>query len=93
MYRHWQPFEKFGLSVEKIALDISSAKKIISFVKLFSKGPKYREPEQIDWGSARETVKPGIEDFIKNLSETKHVAVNYFQNWKFSLLELVDNKI
>ena len=26
MYRHWQPFEKFGLSVEKIALDISSAK-------------------------------------------------------------------
>ena len=61
--------------------------------KLFSKGPKYREPEQIDWGSARETVKTGIEDFIKNLSETKRVAVNYFQNWKFSLLELVDNKI
>ena len=26
MCRHWQPFEKFGLSVEKIALDISSAK-------------------------------------------------------------------
>ena len=29
MCRHWQPFEKFGLSVEKIALYISSAKKII----------------------------------------------------------------
>ena len=26
MCRHWQPFEKFGLSVEKIASDISSAK-------------------------------------------------------------------
>ena len=26
MCRHWQPFEKFGLSVEKIALDISYAK-------------------------------------------------------------------
>ena len=26
MCRHWQPFEKFGLPVEKIALDISSAK-------------------------------------------------------------------
>ena len=61
--------------------------------KLFSKGPKYREPEQIDWGSARETVKTGIEDFIKNLSDTKRVAVNHFQNWKFSLLELVDQKI
>ena len=26
MCRHWQPFEKFDLSVEKIALDILSAK-------------------------------------------------------------------
>ena len=26
MCRHWQPFEKFGLSVEQIASDISSAK-------------------------------------------------------------------
>ena len=26
MCKHWQSFEKFGLSVEKIALDISSAK-------------------------------------------------------------------
>ena len=60
--------------------------------KLFSKGPKYREPEQIDWGSSRETVKTGIEDSIKNLSDTKRVAVNHFQNWKFSLLELVDKK-
>ena len=32
-------------------------------------------------------------DFIKKLSDNKRVAVNYFQNWKFSLLELVDNKI
>ena len=27
MCRHWQSFEKFGLSFEKIALDISSANK------------------------------------------------------------------
>ena len=26
MGRYWQPFEKFGMSAEKIALDISSAK-------------------------------------------------------------------
>ena len=30
-------------------------------------------------GSPRETVKTGMEDFIKNLSDTKRVAVNYFQ--------------
>ena len=30
--------------------------------KLFSKGP-----EKIDWGSARETVKTGIEDFLLKL--------------------------
>ena len=48
--------------------------------------------KKIDWGSARETVKTGIEDYIKNLSDTKRVAVNHFKNWKFSLLELVDKK-
>ena len=40
-----------------------------------------------------ETFKAGIEDFIKNFSDTKRVAVNYFQNWQDSILELVDNKI
>ena len=44
-------------------------------------------------GSAREIVKTGNDDFIKNLSDTKRVAFNHFQNWKFSLLKLVENKI
>ena len=32
-------------------------------------------------------------EFLIKKTCTKRVAVNYFQNWKFSLLELVDNKI
>ena len=40
--------------------------------KLFSKGPKYRE---INFKTARETIKSGIEDFIKSLSETKKKGI------------------
>ena len=61
--------------------------------KLFSKGPKYREPAKIDFESARESIKSGIENFIKNLSETKKKGIYLFEHWKFSLLELVDDKI
>ena len=61
--------------------------------KIFSKGPKYREPAKINFETARETIKSGIEDFIKSLSETKKKGIYIFEHWKFSLLELVDNKI
>ena len=59
--------------------------------KLFSKGPKYREPEQIDWVVLGKLLKQEMKILLK--TDTKRVAVNYFQNWKYSLLELVDNKI
>ena len=61
--------------------------------KLFSKGPKYREPAKINFETARETIKSGSEDFIKGLSETKKKGIYIFEHWKFSLLELVDKKI
>ena len=61
--------------------------------KLFSKGPKYREQAKINFETARETIKSGIEDFIQSLSETKKKGFYFFEHWKFSLLELVYNKI
>ena len=47
----------------------------------------------MNFETARETIKSGIEDFIKRLSETKKKGIYIFEHWKFSLLELVDNKI
>ena len=61
--------------------------------KLFSKGPKFREPAKINFVSAKESIKSGIEDFIKNISETKKKGIYIFEHWKYSLLELVDSKI
>ena len=51
--------------------------------KIFSKGPKFREPKKIDWEKARVTIHSGIETFIKNLAEVKRVDETYFDNWKF----------
>ena len=61
--------------------------------KIFSKGPKFREPEKIDWDKARVTIHSGIETFIKNMAEVKRVDETYFDNWKFSLFELVGERI
>ena len=41
--------------------------------KIFSKEPKFREPEIIDWYKARLTIHSGIETFIQNLAEVKRV--------------------
>ena len=47
--------------------------------KLFSKGPKFREPQEIDFDAAKGIVIEKIESFIKTLSNTKRLApvVNY----------------
>ena len=48
--------------------------------KLFTKGPKYREPKKIDWEEAKGSMVHGIEIFIKSLSEIKRVDETYFDN-------------
>ena len=61
--------------------------------KLFSKGPKFREPQEIDFDAAKGIVTEEIETFIKTLSNTKRLAPVVFDNWKFSLLDLVNKKV
>ena len=53
--------------------------------KLFSKGPKFREPQEIDFDAAKGIVTEEIETFIKTLSNTKRLAPVVFDNWKFSI--------
>ena len=60
--------------------------------KLFSKGPKFREPQEKDFDAAKGIVTEEIETFIKTLSNTKRLAPLVFDDWKFSLLDLVNNK-
>ena len=39
------------------------------------------------------TIHSGIESFIKNMAEVKRVHETYFDNWKFSLFQLVGERI
>ena len=61
--------------------------------KLLSKGPKYREPTEINWDDAKGIIEGGVDEFMKGLSETKRISPLTLQNWKNSIFELVDNKI
>ena len=61
--------------------------------KMIKKGPKYREPKQLDFEDAREQITSGLSQFIENLSSDKGVHKNHFSQWKSTILSLVDNKI
>ena len=61
--------------------------------KLFCKGPKFREPCKIDWDKAREIIHGGIDDYLKVLKAVKKVDISYFENWKCTLFEMMEEKI
>ena len=47
---------------------------------------------KIDWEEAKTTIHFGIDSFINNLAETKRADKSYFDNWKFSLFNMVEEK-
>ena len=61
--------------------------------KLICKGPKYREPEKINWAEAKNIIEAALESFIKNLCEEKGVSEPYFNNWKHTVITKIDSKI
>ena len=61
--------------------------------KLFCKGPKFREPCKIDWDKAREIIHGGIDDYLKVLKAVKKVDISFFENWKCTLFEMIEDKI
>ncbi len=61
--------------------------------KLFSRGPKFREPKKINWDEARSVIVNSLEIYLDAISNTKGVDIVYFLNWKNTVLEQVDQKI
>ena len=61
--------------------------------KLLSKGPKHREPVQVDWKEAREQIITGLDQYIDQLSLDKGLDKVCFVEWKNTVLRLVDDKI
>ena len=61
--------------------------------KLISKGPKYREPEKIDWDMARKQIVVGIDEYLNKVAEDKGLNKAYFSEWKNVVMNSVDGKI
>ena len=61
--------------------------------KLLSKGPKHREPVQVDWKEAREQIITGLDQYIDQLSLDKGLDKVCFVESKNTVLRLVDDKI
>ena len=57
------------------------------------KGPKYREPVEINWREARDQIKLGLEEYLEKLSNEKGLDKSYFSEWITTVLTLVDDKI
>ena len=61
--------------------------------KLFTRGPKYREPAKLDWEAARTEIITALNTYFSNLSESKGVSAICFSNWKQFIIQKVDAKI
>ena len=60
---------------------------------LFYKGPKYREPQTIDFDIARSSIEENLDTFIETISKKKGLLVNNFIAWKNYILSEVDSRI
>ena len=61
--------------------------------KLFSKGPKFREPQDIDWVKARESINSGITDCVNNWCTKHKVNKKVLLAWGKEVMSNVDKKI
>ena len=61
--------------------------------KLFSKGPKYREPVPINWQEVVGSVSEGLNNCINKWCSLKAINADIFIPWKEKVLELVQDQI
>ena len=61
--------------------------------ELLQKGPKYREPENINWENITASLSLSLDDSIKAWGEKEGLAKDYFIPWKANIMEKVREKI
>ena len=61
--------------------------------ELVAKGPKYREPNRINWKAKETMFLESIDLYAKNLSKREQVDLRYLSQWKDHLKELVTDRI
>ena len=69
---------------------------IIEHVKLrnlIRKGPKYREPEKVDFTSVWDQIDSCLDMYIEQIAKPKKLEIDRFRDWKTEVLRLVSSKI
>ena len=61
--------------------------------ELVAKGPKYREPNRVNWKSTETMFLESIDLYAKNWSKREQVDLKYPSKWKDHLKELVTDRI
>ena len=61
--------------------------------ELVAKGPKYREPNRVNWKATETMFLESIDLYTKNWSKREQVELKYLSEWKDQLKELVADHI
>ena len=61
--------------------------------ELVAKGPKYREPNRVNWKATETMFLESINLYAKHWSKREQVDLKYLSEWKDHLKELVTDRI
>ena len=61
--------------------------------ELVAKGPKYREPNRVNWKATETMFLESIDLYAKNWSKREQVELKYLSEWNDQLKELVADRI
>ena len=65
----------------------------VKLKELVAKGPKYREPNKINWQSTKTMVSNSIDLYAEQWSKREQVDLKYLSEWKDQIKELVVERI
>ena len=61
--------------------------------ELVAKGPKYREPNKINWQSTETMISNSIDLYVEQWSKREQVDLKYLSEWKDQIKNLVVERI
>ena len=65
----------------------------INLRKLLLKGPKYREPKQVDWDIAKRSIEKGVGECAEKWCEKNNQPKKVLSGWKSEIMNEVDKRI
>ena len=74
----------FRLKLDQIIRNIVENEKL---KELLQKGPKYREPENINWEEIKISLNQSLDESIKEWGEKVGLDTEYFTQWKINVMQ------